>query len=119
MKNILRSTYLWSQDSDTDWYRNSRELPADYYRLVLTWSGGWSSRLSRFLFAACTLTRWGTPSFFVMTGEEDRGLTYNEKLQVILGGVILNIMSPKRIILKVFYLLSGRNPFCMFSIIGG
>jgi len=52
-----------------------------------------------------------------MTGEEDRGLTYNEKLQVILGGVILNIMSPKRIILKVFYLLSGRNPFCMFSII--
>jgi hypothetical protein len=74
--NITNGRYLWSQSHDTDWYRQCRDLPEGYYRVVATWPsevidaerfGYMPRRLS-----LRTLTGWGREVYFIMTGEGDR-----------------------------------------------
>jgi len=79
--NIKNGTVLWSQSPDTDWYRQGRELPVDYFRLVATWP---DKKLGAWLYtprglSVGTLTGWGRESYFLMEGKGDRRLTQYER----------------------------------------
>ena len=101
--NLCRGTYLWSQTSDTDWYRKTWELPNGYYRLVLTWEGGWSCKISNWLYAGWTLTGFAAPSFFIMDDTGDKQVSFNEKMVIILTGILFHILNPVNTMKKVLY----------------
>lgn len=102
-KNLWSGTYLWSQTPDTEWYRANNEVPDNYYRLVLTWRGGWSNALSRWLFSGWTLTSIGTPTFFIMENKGDRLPNCLEKWLIIIMGVVLHLLDPLTTLRKILY----------------
>ncbi|MEM2175180.1 MAG: hypothetical protein QXI58_06130, partial [Candidatus Micrarchaeia archaeon] len=81
----------------------NNEIPDGYYRLVLTWQGGWSNPLSRWLFAGWTITTIGAPTFLIMDGERDRLPNSSERWLIIITGILLHILDPVTTLRKILY----------------